>query len=141
MSAETQQIIGLLTEIRDGIRELLKQRPAPASGQSQPAGVNTYTKLKGDAGWGIRCSQPVKPGDRVKVKTKNNETRTETVDTVVWQGDDRRSGTKVWVCSIVPREKRQSAQPASSAPSAPQSAGQPEPEPELPVQEEDDVPF
>lgn len=130
---ETQQIIALLTEIRD----LLKRPAASAPSQRSPDAI-TYTKLKGDAGWGVRCPRAVKPGEKVQAKTKDGKIRTETIDQVVWQGNDHRTGAHVWVCSIVPRSR-------GNTESQPTLEPQPEPEPEPAAapaaEEEQDVPF
>jgi len=139
MSPETQQIINLLSEIRD----LLKARPAatPPTQRTFDGTTNdknTYTKLR-DGSWGVRCVSAVKPGDSVTVTTKDNKKRTETVNELVFKGEDRRTGRLIWICSIVPRGKGSAdSQPAD----APAAAAQAEAEANAAAaQEEDDVPF
>jgi hypothetical protein len=65
----------------------------------------TYKKLQSGA-WGIRATQPVKPGDRVMVEKRDGTSNEETVEKVVWT--DR---VGVWICAIVP-----SAAPARGKP-------------------------
>lgn len=133
---ENQQIIALLTEIRD-----LLKRPAaaasPATGPAPGGKTISYARLK-DGTWGVRCPHQPKSGDKVQVTTKDNKVRTETIDRVVWSGPDRQGGGTVWVCAVVPHTKKENGQPAQSAP-APATSG--EPAPEAPAPEEDDVPF
>lgn len=53
----------------------------------------TYTKLR-DGSWGIRATAAVSPGSLVTVTKKSGESKSETVDRIVW------SGNGVWLCSI-----------------------------------------
>lgn len=66
--------------------------------------MNTYTKLRSGA-WGVRCEGKVKSGDRVTVRKKSGETRTESVERVVW------TDGKISLCSIV-AETRQTRRQA-----------------------------
>jgi len=138
---ENQQIIQLLTEIRD----LLKARRATTAPQQQTSQAqfsdapdrNCYAKLRDDS-WGVRCFQEAKPGDLVVVFTKDNKKRTETINQVVFTGPDRRSGKMIWICSVVPRSKTTTAQ-ALAPVDAP--AAQAEAEANAAAAEDDDVPF
>lgn len=53
----------------------------------------SYTKLK-NGDWGVRSNVPVKAGESVQVTKKSGETKTETIDRIVW------SGKGVWLCSL-----------------------------------------
>lgn len=54
----------------------------------------TYTKLKKEDVWGIRIAgseealKRVKPGFSIEVERKDGETRTETIDQIVFTGSD-----------------------------------------------------
>lgn len=48
--------------------------------------ATTYTKLR-DGSWGIRSTDKVRTGDAVTVRKQSGETKTETVDKILWTGD------------------------------------------------------
>ena len=66
----------------------------------------TYTKLKNQS-WGLRVVGPVKAGDTLTVTKQSGETKTETVEAVLWTGDN------VALCSIA---KTAHSAPTRSAP-------------------------
>jgi hypothetical protein len=67
----------------------------------------TYSKLKKSGKWGIRSNVPLKEGQQVTVMLKSGETKTETVEKVVFANESE----GVWIAAI--RESRQAAKPAS----------------------------
>jgi len=66
----------------------------------------TYTKLR-DGSWGIRAQEPLTAGQAVTVAKRDGTTQTETVDKIVWTGED---GTTL--ATIQPRRKAASASSA-----------------------------
>ena len=63
----------------------------------------TYTKLQ-SGGWGIRSTVALTAGQAVTVEKRDGSTKTETVERVVWTGND------VWIAAI-----RATARPAAPA--------------------------
>ncbi len=124
-----EQIIGLLTEIRD----LLKSRPATsASGSSRAGSGNdgktiSYAKLKsGD--WGIRSPVEVQSGAKVEVTTKTGKVKHETVLDLIHRGHDRDNGKPYFLYSIVLRDKEDNSRPGRTSTASAPAAAEPEPE-------------
>jgi len=63
--------------------------------------MTTYTKLK-SGNWGIRSTSPLRDGQTVTVRKKSGETKSETIERVVW------SGNGVWLAAIAQRGGRDS---------------------------------
>jgi hypothetical protein len=78
---------------------------------------NTYTKLK-DGNWGIRVAGEATAGGQVRVTKKDGSSKIETVDRVLWTGDDRQGGGQISLCSI-----RASSAPRASVSCAPARRG------------------
>ncbi len=53
----------------------------------------TYTKLK-NGSWGVRSTTPVAPGDNVLVTKRDQTTKLEIIDHVVWTGEG------VWIAAF-----------------------------------------
>ena len=85
-----------------------------------------YTKLKSGE-WGIRGGgEPPAPGSRVTVTKRDGSENSETVDAVLWSGEDKRSGGVAWMATI----EREGKKPQQSQPQQPKPEGwQPAPEP------------
>jgi len=79
-------------------------------------------KLK-DGSWGAHVNSPeVKSGDVVHVETKNGKQWTETVDRVIWTGNDS-DGKPCALVTCIPREDQVKAKAAPAAAPAADDAG------------------
>lgn len=74
--------------------------PKKPSAPAAPAAEITYSKLKKSGKWGIRSNVPLTEGQQVTVTLKSGETKTETVEKVVFANESE----QVWIAAI--RETR-----------------------------------
>lgn len=53
----------------------------------------TYAKLK-NGNWGVRSTEAIREGQTITVRKKSGDTKSETVDRIVWSGDG------VWLAAV-----------------------------------------
>lgn len=96
-----------------------------------------YTKLKSGE-WGIRGGgEPPAPGSRVTVTKRDGSENSETVDAVLWSGEDKRSGGVAWMATV----EREGKKPQQREPKGWQPAPESKPEPYSDPGFDDRAPF